>query len=502
MSEISTAIDPTRVSSVIGYALDKGFEGVTGGFLPQRIAIIAEANTANQAGLKTKLVFTSADEVALECGYGSPAHLAAKRIRGNALDVGGVSTVVYPLPENVAAVTQEDSITVTGTASKSATQFIIVAGIYYSFTVLPTDTGDEILGKIKDAVNAFVDAPVTMGAVAASALPSVSKWAGVTAADIVIEFAGEDVGLTFAVAETQAGAGEVLPADALALFGNEWNTTVINCLGSTSTVLDDYELFNGNSTDGIGRYNAENWKPFIVITGTIEDDKDLLIAITTGRKNEQTNVVMPAPKSLSLPFEIAAVTAGIYTPRVQRDPKSDILDVRLIGITPPQDLVAGDMDVYNNRDFIVKNGCSTTVLADGDYFVKDFVTTYHPDGEDPPQFRNVRNLAGIDFNTAFRTLFLDETFIKGNTILPDSSTSTDPNVIKPKDGKSIMINKLIIPFANFGIFADAQYSIENMQVGIDGTNPDRLNFSIPYKRSGFARIISTNAVANFFLGGN
>jgi hypothetical protein len=65
-----------------------------------------------------------------------------------------------------------------------------------------------------------------------------------------------------------------------------------------------------------------------------------------------------------------------------------------------------------------------------------------------------------------------------------------------------MINKLITPFANAGIFADAAYSIENAQVEIDETNPDRLNFNIPYKRSGFARVVSTNAVANFYLGGN
>ena len=111
-------------------------------------------------------------------------------------------------------------------------------------------------------------------------------------------------------------------------------------------------------------------------------------------------------------------------------------------------------------------------------------------------------MAGIDFNVAYRVMFLDETYIKGLTILPDSSVSRDPNVVKPKDGKSVMINNLIIPFSEAGIFADQAYSIENLQVSIDGTNPDRLNFRIPYKRSVFARIISTNAVANFYLGGN
>ena len=499
---ISTAVDPTRISSVIGYALKKGTEGATGGYLPQSIAIIAEGNTASQATLPTKLVFTSADEVAEVCGYGSPAHLAAKKVRGNSIDVGGVRTVVYPLPEAASAAAQVNNITVTGTATKSATQYIIVGGVYVSYTVLKDETGDTILAKIKDAVNAVFDLSMTAGAITTNILPLTAKWAGQTSNGIVVEFAGDDIGITPVNTEATAGAGEVLPTDALALFDNDWNTLVINALGTTTTVLDAYEAYNGNSTDGIGRYNSENFKPFVSITGTAEDDKDDLTALTDGRKNEQTNVIIPAPRSLSLPFEIAAVATALYSMMAQRDPKADMLDTRLIGIVPPQDLAAGDMDVYNNRDVIVKAGCSTTYLKDGDYFVKDFVTTYHPDGESPVQFRFVRNLAGIDFNIAYRTLFLDETYIKGKTIVDDGSPSQSENVIKPKQAKSVMINNLINPFINDGIIVDAAYSIDNMLVGIDGTNPDRLNFKIPYKRSGLARIVSTDVVANFNLGGS
>jgi len=496
---ISNAVAPNRVSSVLGYEIKKGLAGVTGGYLPQRIAVVGEANSDKQAGLKNKFQFTSADEVAIECGYGSPAHLAAIRLRGT-IDVGGIPTIMFPLPQAAAGAAQVNSITTTGTATKSATQYIIVAGKYISFTVLKDETGDVILNKIKDAVNAILDTAMTAGTVATNALPMTAKWVGQTSADIVIEFAGENIGTTYVNTETSAGAGEVLPTDALALFGSEWNTQVVNCLGSTATILDAYESFNGNSTDKTGRYNAESFKPCIVVTGVIDNDKDDLIAITDSRKIEQTNVVMPAPKSLSLPLEIAAVTVAVYAPKVEVDPKSDILDSVLTGLTPPQDLEAGDMDVYNNRDFVVKGGCCTVVLRDGNYVVKDFVTTYHPVGEDPPQFRWVRNLAGIDFNIAYRTLFIDEAFIKGKTILPDSNPSTDPNVIKPKDAKGLMINKLFVPFANDGILAEAAYSIDNCDVQINGTNPDRLDFSNPYKRSGFARILSTTAIANFNLG--
>ncbi len=496
---ISNAVAPNRVSSVLGYELKKGLEGVTGGYLPQRIAIIAEANSDSQVGLKTKFQFTSSDEVAVECGYGSPAHLAAIRVRGQ-INVGGIPTLVFPLPQAGGGVAQADSITTTGTATKSATQFIIVAGRYISFVVLKDESGDDILNKIKDAINAILDTPITAGAVAANALPTTAKWVGQSSADIVIEFAGEDIGLTFVVAETAAGAGEVLPDDALALFGSEWNTAVVNCLGATTTILDAYEAFNGNSTDKTGRYNAEDWKPFVAYTGSVLDTKASIIAITDARKLEQTNIFMSCPKSLSLPFEIAAVLCAVYTPRVEVDPKSDVLDAVMTGITPPQDLEVGDMAIYDNRDLIVKAGACTVILRDGNYVIKDFVTTYHPIGETPPQFRWVRNLAGIDFNVAFKTLFIDETFIKGKTILPDSSTSIDPNVIKPKDAKGLMINKLFVPFANDGILAESAYSIENCNVEINGTNPDRLDFVTPYKRSGFARILSTTAIANFNLG--
>jgi len=499
---ISNAVDPTRISTVIGYALDKGTEGVSGGFLPQSIAIVGEANTANQTALKTKLEFTSADEVGQEFGYGSPLHLAALRVRGN-IDVGGVRTIAYSVPEAGAAAAQENTIAVTGTASKAATQYIIIGGQYIGFTVLPSDDDTAILGKIKDAINANINCPMGAGTVSVTPdLPVTAKWAGESSADIKIEFAGDDVGLTYTAVEATAGAGAVLPDDALALFGMEWNTFVINALKATGTVLDAYEAFNGNSDTRNGRYNPENWKPFVVCSGTVESDKDNLIAITTGRKNEQTNIIMPAPNSLSLPLEIAAVTAAIYTPKVQRDPKLDIQNDRLIGIVPPQVLTATDLDVYNNRDLVVKNGCSTVALQDGDYFVKDFITTYHPDGELPPQFRYVRDLAGIDFNVGYRTIFLDNTYILGKTILPDSNPSVDPEVIKPNDAKSIMVQNLVQDFASQGIFADSAYSLENMQVEIDGTNPNRLNFRIPYKRSGYVRIISTNVVANFYLGGS
>lgn len=70
----------------------------------------------------------------------------------------------------------------------------------------------------------------------------------------------------------------------------------------------------------------------------------------------------------------------------------------------PTPLSIGAMNVYLNRDAFVKKGSSTVSLFAGKYLVEDFVTTYHPVGETPPQFRYVRNL-DIDFNVRYTYYF-------------------------------------------------------------------------------------------------
>ena len=51
MAAISNAVGSERISNIVGYILIKGFFQETSPNLPQRIAIFAEANTANQGTL-------------------------------------------------------------------------------------------------------------------------------------------------------------------------------------------------------------------------------------------------------------------------------------------------------------------------------------------------------------------------------------------------------------------------------------------------------------------
>jgi hypothetical protein len=92
------------------------------------------------------------------------------------------------------------------------------------------------------------------------------------------------------------------------------------------------------------------------------------------------------------------------------------------------------MSDYNNRDFLVKKGCSTVILENGAYKIQDLVTTYHPEGENPLQYNYCRNL-NLDWNVsdAYRTL---ETIrLKDKTLILDTQVSDVEELLSQKNGK-------------------------------------------------------------------
>ena len=54
--------------------------------------------------------------------------------------------------------------------------------------------------------------------------------------------------------------------------------------------------------------------------------------------------------------------------------------------------------------------------------------------------------------------------------------------------------------AQKALITDPTFSEASTQVEINSTNPDRLDDFFRYKRSGYARILSTTAEAGFQLG--
>lgn len=505
---MSTAISPDRISKIVGYQLTAGQFNVSSPNLPQRIAILAEANDANQtqAGLDVAgRQITSAQKAGQLYGYGSPIHQIARilfPVTGSR--IGGIPVIVYPQEEAASATGKTIEITPTGTATASGTHAIVINGRRgidgqtYELNISTGDTASVIAGKIEDIINGVLSAPVTASE-ATGVVTLTAKWNGLTsnAINVSIDTGESSLGVTYGIANDVAGAGTPSIDTALANFNEQWNTIVINSYGAVSAVMSSLESFNGKPGEpSTGRYSGDVFKPMIAITGSTLSDLDALIAITSPRKNQLTLAFAPAPASSGLALEAAANMAVLQANVAQNAPHLDVQSQVYPDMPTPDSI--GDMSDKDERDRLVKNGCSTVELSGGAYKVVDFVTTYHPDGELPPQYRYPRDL-NIDWNMRFGELLIVQANVIDHLIANDKDIVTAAKVVKPKQLKQLL-QSYADSSVRRGLIVDAPFMQDSITVNIDSNNPNRMNSFYRYKRSGFARISSTTAEAGFNFG--
>lgn len=501
---MSVAVAIERVSKVVGYKLTTANFQTVGSNLPQRIAILGEANTAFQSGLATTPVqINSAKQAGTLFGYGSPIHAVARILFPIQSDgVGGIPVVVYPQVTPGGATSKKLTITPTGVATGNATHTVVIAGrtgvdaATYDFVVNTGDTTGDIVAKIEDAVNRVLGAPVTCTSDPYEAEVE-SKWKGLTAnaITVTVDTGIDNVGITYAVTNTQTAAGTPSVAASLALFGSNWNTIVVNTYGTVTATMTELETYNGkpDDTTPTGRYAAIIMKPFIALTGSVAEDPS---SITDSRSTQVTIAICPAPLSAGMQYEAAANFCTLYARQAQDTPHLDVQDMLLPDMPTPAAI--GKMDTYVERDAIVKKGCSTVELAAGQYKICDFVTTYHPDGETPPQFRYVRNL-NLDFNVRYGYYLLEQINVMGHVIAADDDIVDASNVVKPKTWKSVLIS-YAEDLTRRALITGAEFMQDSITVNLGTSNPDRFDTFFRYKRTGIARISSTEAQAGFNFG--
>lgn len=508
-----SAVGTERVSRVVGYAIEKGSFQESSPNLPQKIIVFGEANTDKQSGLTVeKFDFTTAKEVGDAYGYGSPLHQIARILRPiNSQGVGGIPTTIIPQVTAEAATATTIKFAVTASAAtKSTTHYVVingrnnVDGEFYAINVVAGEAAAAIEAKMIAAVNAVLGAPVVASVDSGDVLFT-SKWKGVSSVDlnITIDTNGDDAGVVYAQSTKVDGTGAVSLTTSLALFGNEWNTIVVNPYGD-STTLAALESFNGvpGVSTPTGRYSGIVFKPFMALFGSVKDAKADLIAITdaSARKDQVTNVLCPAPKSSGMPFEAAANMTVLVAPMWQDNPHLDVSNMPYPDMPIPTNTSVGDMENYENRDYLVKRGCSTVNVVNGKYTVQDLVTTYHPAGEEPPQFRYARNL-NIDWNVRYSYFLQEQINVLDHAIIASDQPSRVGKIVKPKQWKQILIS-LCKDLGDRALITDVAFFEDSIRVATSTTNPDRFETTFSYKRSSYARICATVATAGFAFGIN
>jgi len=497
----SDAVGLELVSKVVGYKITKGNFGNSTPNLPQSVAIIGEANTANQGTLSTTPVqITSAQQAGNLYGFGSPIYLSARILFPNSgSGIGGIPVFVYPQAAAGSSTAKTLTIAPVGTATANVTHTLIVAGrdgldgVSYDFTINVGDVPAGITVKMQDALNNVLGSPF-IGTSSSTVTTATAKWTGLTSQDlsIAIDTNGNSAGITYSVTQTVAGAGTPSIAASLALFENNWHTIVLNTYGAVTSIMNALEAFNGipDPANPTGRYSGIIMKPFFAFTGSTLADPS---TITDTRQDNVTIVICPAPGSAGLPFEAAANCTLLQAVQAQNNPHLDISGMSYPDMPTPVSI--GVMSNYVNRDAIVKKGSSTVELVGGRYRVCDFVTTYHPDGEVPPQFRYVRSLVQ-DFNVRYGYYLLEIINVVDHAIASNTTVVTADKVVKPMMWIQILRN-YASDLALRGIIVEPAFMQDSLVVNIGTTNPDRFETFFRYKRSGFARISSTTAEAGF-----
>lgn len=504
----SDAVGLERISRVVGYKILPGnFAEVTPN-LPMRIAVFGQANTANQTGLtNTPQAVTSEAEVGNLYGFGSQLHIMMRIIRSRTGDTtGGIPTVIYPQLAASGAAAQVDTITVTGAATGAATHLIringrtIIDGDALSVSIASGDAVADVASKIADAINACNSCPVSASA-ALGVVTVTTKWADVTAGDltIAVDTQNTPVGLAYAVAEVTPAAGDSTTNvnTSLALFQENWNTIVVNPYGKG--LASTFETFNGvpGVDNPTGRYAPTVFLPFVALTGDKVSDT-VANVIASIDADEATMVQCPAPNSEGWAFEAAANACALLARQAQDRPSTTVAGRFYPDMPAPIDGNIGVYGTYNNRDAIVKEGGSTVILRNGRYQVQDFVTSYHPVGQNPAQFAEVRALIQ-DWNVRYVVLLAEQINVVDKTILEDDQPTTQQDTVKPKQWRAVL-NQSFNDLALRAIIAEPDFSTESLQVTISTTNPNRFETFFRYKRTGVAKISSTTVEAGFNFG--
>jgi len=492
MVAISDAVPAGAVARVLG--IKTGFVDLREGnilFLPQRIAVIAQGNSAAVYTTDKQQVLSRKQAGDLY-GYGSPIErIVNQLLPANGDGVGTIPVTIYPLEDSLTGVPAAGSIDAAGVQAGTESYVVKVNEIpTASFSIPDLSTADVALGIIKTAIDAVVEMPILTGVVAAGSLPVTAKWDGETGNGIVIEIEGEASGIVYTITQPAGGANNPDVQDALDLIGDVWETMVVSGLNyDDSDTLDKYDTFNEGRWLPLGR------QPLVVFTGFLGDEATG-VAVTDARKNDRTNVFASAPGSNNLPFVVAARNVARAAVIANQNPPHDYAGRRLTGIVPGPD---SDQWDYLTRNDAVSKGLSTVKLVDGVLEMDDTVSMYHPTGEEIPGYRYVADivkLQNIIFNLA---LIFESDDWKGKPLVDDGTPTTNPDARKPKDAKAAVAT-MIDSLAAEAIISEPETAKASIQAEIDGANPKRINVAFTAKISGNTNIVSIDFKFGFDFG--
>jgi len=276
------------------------------------------------------------------------------------------------LNENAAGTACVRQVTITGTAATSNTRYAYVGGYRIPFAVVKGDTATAVAATLAAAINARTDIPMTAAVDGTSAFKVnlTCRWKGETGSAVDIRFAYYDSdntndGMTFAVAQTTAGAGNPNISTALDTLGGEW----FNWLAVPYTDAANLTALETELGSRFGPLRAIGGRAFISYVGNLAATS----SFGNGRNSNQVSCI-PAGASPTATWLWAATQMAVSGAALSIDPSRQLRGKLLPGILAP---AKADRWDDAERNTLLFDGISTyTIDAAGNVILEAVLTMY------------------------------------------------------------------------------------------------------------------------------
>lgn len=354
-------------------------------------------------------------------------------------------------------------------------------GTVVSTAVSVTGSPQAVAGitfTLSDGTADFVVGDFFTVTVPATKIGFVANWKGVSSNDIPLAIVGDTtLGVSWAITDMNGGLVNPTVDSAIALFGNVWDTFVINALDDAdTTALDAFQAW------AEGRWDQLVNRPCYVFRSNLSDTWQDASAISSTRQDDRINVVLTQPGSLHMPHVNTAAQVVKIAKMADSNPAHGYRMQKCSTLEPGPDNVQW---TFAQRDAAIKAGACTTEVIDGVVYLSDTVTHFAPSGDPLPRWRYVVDgvkLWQLIFNG--NLAFGSEDWASA-PVIDDNQATTNPTAKTGSMGIQV-INGIIDQLALNAILRSPKETKKLTTAGLDGTNPKRFNV-------GYSVLLSGNA---------
>lgn len=500
-------ISPSQQASLTGISFNSAVIDTPPAGRQEKIYVIGNYQTDKTITDYIPDLIFSEGQVGAKYGYGSPLHLAAKKLFPENGDVAIVPVNVVPIPDPGAGTAGSGSLAASGGATGDFTFYIIVneqeiesaasavkqiannaqlnpakpprslkidawnqSAIPVTITngMDVTDIGDAIVSAITEAVSTPFTGVNTTGTVALT-----MKWKGATSnADLaIVDSDGNALtikdGVTFTLTDISTGTGDADIANALSQLTEEERVTRVINQFSDDTNLDKLQVWGEAlrqpEISQIALAYSGYEYPEDGSTGNV--DVSAVVSFGDGRRDDSVNIVIPGSFSLAIPTN------------AQRD---TMLKAGISNVAP----TGGGVDTYT---------------------MWDIWTFYHPVGlniatdgwrREDTAWTKIGNIADSQ-EKVFR---LGDQYA-AVVLVGENDATTNEAGRKISDFKATQFG-LFDAYVDKLWMTDSAYAKLNSAFEFDDTNPNRVNMNLAVKIPGVGRIYDIVLQLQMAIGQN